>query len=110
MTVSDDVRALELLPDPEDVSRVNDVAAVESAGDFLVALEADVNDVQERLTTQIADWLQQQLEPKASASFSRRSTCAWRCGASRRLAPRSRRRRCTGSSGTTLEPARSSWR
>jgi GTP cyclohydrolase I len=91
MTASEDVRALELLPDPEDVNRVIDVAAGESAAsDFLVALEADINDehlaetphrmakayadlltprrlqVQERLTTQIAGWLQQQLEPKGA--------------------------------------------
>jgi GTP cyclohydrolase I len=47
MTTFEDVRALELLPDPEDVGRVIDVAAAESAAsDFLVALGADINDEQ----------------------------------------------------------------
>jgi GTP cyclohydrolase IA len=47
MTTFEDVRALELLPDPEDVGRVIDVAAAEhAASDFLVALGADINDEQ----------------------------------------------------------------
>ena len=44
--------------------------------------------VQERLTTQIADWIQEQLEPKGVAWCSRPSTSACRCAASRRSAPR----------------------
>ena len=45
MNAFEDVRALELLPDPEPVDRVIDVAAAEhAASDFLVALGADIND------------------------------------------------------------------
>jgi len=47
MTTFEDVPALELVPDPEDVGRVIDVAAAEhAASDFLVALGADINDEQ----------------------------------------------------------------
>ena len=44
--------------------------------------------VQERLTTQIADWIQQELKPRAWAWCSRPSTSACRCAASRPSAPR----------------------
>jgi GTP cyclohydrolase I len=39
--------------------------------------------IQERMTTQIADWLQRNLAPSASAWCSRPSICACRCAACR---------------------------
>ena len=44
--------------------------------------------IQERLTTQIAGWLERRARsPRASASSSRPSTCACRCAACRSSAP-----------------------
>ena len=50
--------------------------------------------VQERLTSQIADLLAKELNARGVIRGSRpaRATCAWRCGASRRPAPVRRRR------------------
>ena len=44
--------------------------------------------IQERLTTQIADWLERELSPRASAWSWRPSTCACRCAACRSWARR----------------------
>ena len=43
--------------------------------------------VQERLTKQVADWLEEQLTRRVSASSSTPSTCACRCAASRPTDP-----------------------
>ena len=51
--------------------------------------------IQERMTVQIADWLQDELAPRASASCSRPSISACRCAASRSSAPARSPPRCT---------------
>jgi GTP cyclohydrolase I len=65
--------------------------------------------IQERLTVQIADWLQAELEPAGVGVVLEPSTCACRCAACSNRVPGPSRRRCAARSATTTRPARSSW-
>ena len=68
----------------------------------LVEVYARRPQVQERLTSQIADLLMEQARRRAaSSSCSSASTCAWRCAASRRPARARSPRRCGASSSAT---------
>ena len=60
--------------------------------------------VQERLTTQVADWLQAHLEPKGVGCCWRPSTCACRCAVCGRPAPAPSPPPCTACSAP--KPAR----
>ncbi|EUA02410.1 GTP cyclohydrolase I family protein [Mycobacterium kansasii 732] len=75
----------------------------------LVDLYAKRPQVQERLTSQIADALVKKLEPRASSSSSKPNICAWRCAGSASPVRSRRRQRCVGSSKPMplLEPKRS---
>ena len=103
MTTIDHARCLELIAAPQEPRRTIDRDAAERAtADLLAALGADLKhdgqrepprrvveaytfagvievfardlQVEERLTTQTADWLKEQLEPRASAWCWKRST------------------------------------
>jgi GTP cyclohydrolase IA len=64
--------------------------------------------LQERLTTQVAACCRSSSSPKASASFSKQSTCVCRCGERKSPAQSRSPRRCTGSSVTIRARATSS--
>ena len=74
----------------------------------LVEVYARRLQVQERLTTQIANMLMEELDPHGVAWSCAPSTCACACAASRSRTPSSSPARCSASSAPTRRPARSS--
>ena len=77
----------------------------------LVEVYARRPQVQERLTSQIADLLMEQARRRAASSWcSSASTCAWRCAASGRPAPGPSPPPCAASSSPTRRPAPRRWR
>ncbi len=76
----------------------------------VVDLFASDLQVQERLTQQVANWLDEHVSPRGSAWWSKPNTCACRSGVSAPTGRAPSPRRCTGCYGTTPDPARSSSR
>ena len=75
----------------------------------LVEIFARRLQIQERMTSQIAETIRDKIKPLGVGVVSRRPTCAWRCAAWRSRTRARLPARCSAASRTTRARARSSW-